>query len=1278
MFELLKSLEHLSKQKKLQPAEEIISSCVKDFERIITGSIEEKEFDEIETKLMDLLSINNGKLSMQLCGRLGLCFSHLYTLKKSTNINNFVNFVINHINQATIYTLGFIIRNTRLDSYELFPKLIEKIVSQRNLVNPSLFTLSMCFKVIGDELESMAQKCYEFAIYNFSNDEVTQLFSIRLIKQLYKTKKIDSSVVLQRVSFELEKAKYDTVKEKIASFIAYILSCKISDEQTLRDALNEAKKSRESHLIYQYLLPQIDNSLLQTNAQAIIDFIIANDLSVAQLFVSLLNNETKKKLFDKLEKDSNTYDSLKVCQLLSYCEESDRKCSAIAMQIITTNPNERDKAIQFYKDLTESNHELAEEVLQLCCVFIAYPPESQPNLVNHMIGMSMIAAVILEADCSLFDKHKDNIMKCQSVGFKKIGILDGSLISAFLVGRAGILVDVKEVKNAICMALVYFTTRARTNPEMEQLYLSVVSAFFMKFKNDDISERFINILAVYDSLPAAAKMFSAVTPQMEDSYIFNFMNKYALSFDVPIEYQRTLIRHHYPAEGNFLTQKEPELPVNSIQISLTKYEISQLVLESYDSLLLNSPDECKNTSFLFGEKLHLAHILVLARNHKTVNFLPKETLQTMLDFIKKKDSIVQIEMAAEIISYLVNNEKLLDDVLNYIKGYNDTKKSILYKSLFTQGALSDAQIQRMMNELNSIVAKQNESFPFAMFSLSILFKCCPMQSLLLHLTLLECSFLLSVINMPIILYPINYYIASLCFTAMLPILSQENDPTHATTVSNIIHAFEQTKTSHNSTIYNNMIDQALVFRKNISIDPNVHFSTNKNDLLAINSSCTAFIDIMNIHNDNDYFEYVQAALWSLQVDKFSTAAGFIEKSSSISTNVDKWIELFKCCLTSGVLPGTTISSNSAVKCALLKAMKHTLKLIKEDEQMNNDALNEIVTALTTTIKNMKQSFVLSECFKRLVDFVELFKDIKNDADKSIVLSYDSQIVSAVSVAFKNINIGYELIHSYISFIEEIDSLSETRIGLLVKGLNACNKTRQAVIIAAELIDKASNSESINELMKNYAQNFAAIVTEAMKIFKNEKEEWKDLSKFRSEFSKSFVNIIKSFVYIESKEDIQPIPPKEFLDFIVADMQRTDEQWRVKAETSGFNLMFSLFVDETLEVIDNLLKSRETEEFGLKLITCIDKVVSIKPKDEGKFISFANMIINYADEEGVNEFMIQIIKETAELTKSSNEDISKDANQVLTQFYKDHESLTKTALGDKLHEYTHALENKETE
>ena len=1165
MDALHSELNLLASKKTLQPAEQIISNKIVDFEKIVHKAAEEKPLHDLEDDLMKLVQVNNGVLSMQICGRLAECFIHIYKISKKLDGSNLIALASKKPCVSCFYTVGFVLKVQGEKLMSQIPKLAEKILNtQRKYLNSALFALSVCFKVAGPEMQKLALRGFDFSTFNFLPDQqTTQLYSIKLAKQIAKLKSLPYQAMLPQAIAQMETTKFKFVKDKIGDYISYILIAKAKDRPTLQQCFEEMRRCQDVFTILHRFIMHIDNTFMQDNADIFLQFLIDKDKQFVKTFASLLSIQTKKKLFESLSKERCEYNLLNVLWALSYDEDSDRQCSALAQEIITTKPSERDKTVSFYKEMTEKNHDLAEEVLHSCCTFLAYPPPQHKKLGRHLVGMALIATTIMQADKQQFRKEREKLTIFQKRAFTTQNIMKGQFIAAFFVAKAGLLVSNEVIHDAIDRTIDYFSAKAGQQPVKEHLLLSAISSFFLTYQMEGPTlQEFLQIFSFYPNLTAMGRLFSILTPELETVDVFNFMNKFAIRHETSERFLRTRLRNPFSSETIVLWPKKIEISYDAIEVYITVDDINQLIFDNYAKFILQAPEECKLTlNFLFEGQKPLVHFIFLISNDKEAKkLLPGSTIQSMLDFIAAADdaNIVEIEYAGEVIGNMCEDAETLDAIFKYTSHLNDMKRSLIYKSIFPVCAIAtEKQINEAIQDLNAICGKQNDYYAYAMFALSCIFQSCTMQIISLRLASLECYFLLQFLNMPIILAPLNFYHTALCFNAILPLLSAENDQSIDPIIINILQSFGTTNIAYHNGIYNRVIIQSLLFVRNLISNPRLHFSSKRTGRATVNSSCSAFAEFMKSNRKSDFFEYVGETLWSLQVDKTSAGLEFLEQSCAISTKITEWISIYKQIVIDGVLPGTNIQANKTLKYSALFILRYTLRLLNEMEQLPKHELDEVLDILTTSMNTEKSSKVLYQTSHRLSELIEVFKTKRNPHDdENYIISSLPKIKATIPSCLTHISSTLTFLRSYTRFLFSNNLMTADELKVFVTSLKNSNKTPSSINLFCELLNHVIHTHDVelcNIIIEGavyYNPAIFRVVERALTLFSNSDSNWKDVSQMRTLYSLTLHHIYTSFIWSEVKLSDIKLTCHELLDFFTKDITRTTEQWRINSAVIG--------------------------------------------------------------------------------------------------------------------------------
>ena len=1146
------------------------------FESSVPQNLSEKEIQNVEEVLIGLMKINKGDLSMQFSSRLAECFIYLYKMPKSPKIFNFVSSVSQNPTQCAFFTAGFVLIALGANSKSLVPTLIDSIFKNyKRIEDSALFALNYCFKACGkesNELVKFAKKAFSFATSFLVLEKKTQthLLAIKLLKRIsHFTSEIPAEKQIKQMKGVLNEASFSLlVQKKAAELISTILLRETaSNKEKLVASLQEIKKIKNNKEVLSHFINFMNNELLQQNAETVLTFLRETNPDFVKVFVKLLSIETKKALFDIVEKETAKAKQLDVLQHLVYDDESLRMTSALAMQIMTSKPSERERAITFYKTLPQKSRTLAEEVVRSCSLFLAYPPDKHPKLGRHMVGMSMIVSLLLLSEKSLLTSDiKELLSQFEKSVFSTGNILKGSYTGAFLVAKAAILCDEQLIRNSLKHIIHFFQTKTESYSSKEGLLLSAVAAFFTSHGSKKYIPLLVEVLSTNQNQTALARMIGTTSHYPMTPTMFKFLNTFCMSVKPPSRNYNLLRLSHFMIPENCLF--EPLLVEHNqtkVSLEINEEEISTIVCDNYADFVQRAPEECRDLSCLLKPNVNLHLLLSIAQNPKTVSMLPQNGyLNALYDVLTKTNvstGIADVQAACEILSAYARNESNFKDITKRMKKLEPSKRALLIGALLSGSNPSESFVLESINELNDIAKTDN--CKYAMHALICLFQDCTAAALSLHIAAVESRFLLTILHSPLMLDPTNFLMTANAFTAILPIISAEGDHELNDVVSDIFQCFSGTRIPFALQTFSRVVSQVLAFsRTSVSLS-RLRFPSERACGMAVSTTSGAYADFINSNAESlndDFFEFIGRVLFTLQTVAVSRCAEFVSASSSVSNKVNEWVNLYKECLAKSTLPSTTIEAVPNVKYALLLAMKNTLKKIVGEEKLNTAALDDIITALTRTVSSCDKQNVLREAFSRFAEVVQLFKNIKSDETGQCTLDlYDSQFSIAVRNALKEILISETFLNAYLDFLVKDNNQLSHAVECYTSCLTETEKNPSAITLIAKLINYVigdkENEAKIGKLCDSSASAFAAVIDKAIDVFTN--NDWKEVSKFRTYYMESFSDIISAIIWIQSRSEKVFITTKRLMTFFTSDLQRTQEVWRVNAEISGIISCFKL-------------------------------------------------------------------------------------------------------------------------
>ena len=419
--------------------------------------------------------------------------------------------------------------------------------------------------------------------------------------------------------------------------------------------------------------------------------------------------------------------------------------------------------------------------------------------------------------------------------------------------------------------------------------------------------------------------------------------------------------------------------------------------------------------------------------------------------------------------------------------------------------------------------------------------------------------------------------------------------------------------------YQNSCGHIVLFTKNAVSRNRLKFSQARTDSLVFSLGCASFAGFIKAHRhtegpQDDFFRYIDRVLWCLQTTEnaqdIERCNEFVEASSSVANSVADWVELYSEALSKSQLPHTSIDVHWNVKKSMLISIKNILKIIHAEKNLQTEALDEIVTALTKTVCSSTRPEILKEAYNRYSEVVSLFKDRKSGetGQSSILTLYDSQFSIAVRNALKCISWSFAFLHSYLDFLILENKNLTLAVAIYAEGLTNAPKTTPSLTLSAELIDLTigdeENEPRIQKLCESCAKPFSAVIDKAITVFSG--TEWKDVSKFRTDYINCYSSIIKALVWIQSRSNETFITSKHLLDFLTTDLKRTQELWRINAELMGIVSCFDyLHSFEDSDRLAALATVPRTHQMTHDFIDCFRRTLKKDDKVIPQFFDFIN-------------------------------------------------------------------------
>lgn len=1157
---LVSGLSFLVKQKKLQPAEQIISEKLSTFETSVPSKIDEKEIDQLENLLISVMTINDGDLSIQFCHRLAECFVYIYSLDNAPKIFNLVTFVQKNPSQAAYFTIGFVVNSIGDKNKAMMNSLTESLLkAKKNYFDSALFALNYILKVTFSEVKKYAKNFYSLVEANVHHQSVfVRLLCIKILRKLIKSKYYSPERLLKSSIVIYYDCIDKFVREKAACYVADCLVAMASNKDGMKEVIQELVQLTNCTPILSKFCQFVDNAELNKHAMELLNLIRSKDKHYVKTFALLLSIESKKALFEKVEKEHESEDQLEILRYISYDTDSDRTVAAIASKLMVEAHDDRSTILSFYDELATKNFELARELLYASSIFLAYPPESYDNLGRHLIAMSLISAQLITSNKSLLTQEIiDNIGRFQDEFFPSTRIFKGGFIGAFITARALKVAHDETVRGALNRVLIFLENPSNGSHKIKLLG-AAVSGFlaFHKFQKSAqaFMEHYLQI-PLYQQVPSALAFCCvlSIRTQLNES-MFKALVEFCLSIHFSTEFLESKLNvSTIPVER--LLGKDGYKFKPTCSLHMSDNTMMKLVFDSFPHIILKSPEEvrdltclCHNEKYDIAQPVDIGLLLAMAKNKQAAKYIPEEAGKIVLRMIKKLDNDIEICACGEIAAaYISNHPEILPKVMKYERKMQTRSKAILCASLLNNVELTDNHIMDMQQELCDLCKSENAQYAF--FGLAVLFQTIQFSSLAQSMAGNALHFLVGVFNTKLMLNPIVCYYAHLCFNALMPLVSSSDDSASSVVISEALQCLAGTKSPFCRAFYLRALSQALHFAKKSVSNTRLFLASKNSFSIEVSSSCGAVCDMRT-----DEFDYMNTALFHLQLYTLGRIQEYITANAEHSDKVKEWVNLVKDVISFSVVPGTSIEARNETKQCILKAMKFLIPRIKE--KLDTESLDDTITALIKVVtSSTSDDQMMEESFDRFSEIIDTFSGV-------IKLEvYDSQFAIALRSALNVIQLSNNFLKVYVNYITKSGQLAQyikDIVDVTIKAPNTQERTSFSSYLVTNCIDSHDEQiiESAKTISKAFEDNLAAVFRRAIES----REQWQTATEFRDDFGESFGDIIVALVFALATTKSQKVTYEELCNFLIDTSSKSTEKWRIDASIRGIVATFE-FLDK---------------------------------------------------------------------------------------------------------------------
>lgn len=1251
MNQLLSELTALSKQGKLMPAEEILTSKLVNFEEIVSAEkLTEKDVENIENILIALLNVNKGQISFHCSIKIANCLIKIYNSLKSPKLWNLITTTSKNPTVSKLYASAHVIKRFGHTSKSMLAGLVKSILSyiksDESLYHPAMYLIRACYQISYIDVKSYDEKIIGLAKQSILlPHEHLQILAIKLMRTLAKSSHNHVQKILSIIDSAMATPSSSAfVDDELSYLIAKIaalplLKQKKTDEiqefaigkqQNQESDFTETfsiftKYSKNFSTIFRHFLDIISPQFLFENINIIFDFVRKNQLSDLSQILSLFGHDVRSNLFTQIAAEQPpTASQLHCLRFLASDKAMAHETAAVSLQLSSSEAEDaRFACCQCISNLNGTYPDIATMYLETSMLCLATPPDDNPQIAADIRGFSLIASNIIgssddpENQC---EKVSANITKFLQraltannvwapdflASFRLLAVLPTHYIPMDLAANQLALATKFVVENSVEANrqikdfLRIVCSGIAKNPDIDGILKFIDAA--TKAENSLTNTSIIGLLMAMSKTtqgPIYQYLVKLLPRLLKENPPENLVKSIITS---PMPPQTELLFHSIPApqkSGPLYTRLTPQTFVIRV-CELIPLLLSQLTKEEctqFLTLLINS-----NQNHAMSHAIILSIIL-----SEKASLLPANLHMLVLDTLEDKHNDVErMRISAEIVSLWSVRCGYVDEAIKHINKWRGPGKCLIYASLFKHAELSDNDIVKAMHDLDEL-SKSSLSENAALFALISLYDSCCARLTAMPLVGTQCRILMSKIHSPSALSPYTLFFVTGAFAKLLPVLIPQGNKYDIDDMKLVSQMLSETVLPYSKQTFYHLVRNILAYSTVLNPNFDIVYPRKAGSSISLElSACGAFSDMIRVVGvKEDLFEVVPRAMLLLQKRDDPRPDDFIFNVATSSNNhKQEWVKIVKTVLSSNALPGfanATIEPMPQVKACCLRI---ALSLI--DGISPGEMLDDIVTSATRAVET-KIPRIVERGFPVLVKVIEQF-----DGQKCLDL-YEPQISSCVKNSFSDMNIAKNFLLSVLSHASKKVSRGEDVSTLILQfpaGIESCEISPSAICVAAafcSLLRQIPESENKVKLdvVLNYKAKFGEVLNDAMKIFSE--LDWLKISDFRANYEKSLADILSSIAFLGPSNC--GITTHDLVTFLVSEI-KCGEEWRVSSAFTGLAAVFKYEndpIDENLmlSALDAVENNPLLSSFS---VSCAHRVSDKTPK---AWLRLANLVFTKA-------------------------------------------------------------------
>ena len=1244
MNQILQQLQTIGKQKRLFPAEEIITSNLVDFESYIPEKLTNDEISQFEAALLGILNINGGNLSFSCSARIASCLIIIYKKDSSPKLWNLITAITKTPTVSLMYCASCVLKVLGKSSKSMLAGLMKVITkTDSSFIHPVLLLSRSCYQSSPIDVKDYNEKVFAIAKNAlFMEEEQNQLAAIRVLRTMAKSESISLKKTVPLIKMVLDDPKRSPfVADEACYLVAKIAAHPLlKQKKTVETKEFQIGKKNESSTdfqvsfsilsqfqkqfttVFRHFLDVLSPQFLYDNIKPIFDFVRKTQISDLSQILSLFGKDVRSSLFSTIAAEQPPSASQLAClRLLASDKAMAQEAAALSLQLCSSESEEaRQAAGGYFSQIAVQYPEIAQSYIETSTLYLAFPPEDNPSLAADIRGFSIMASSILggiednEKICESVASFIETFLK-RALGGINIFSADYSAAFRLMAVLPKKFIPLDLASKSIDLTNKYLASEnadlasSRTKNLLKVISCCIASHPYIQGTAQFISSASKLSIASCNAATLGMIMALPYAKTKNPAKVANRLISKVIILQAPDNYIQSLVPDSIPLAGDLLFHSI--VNINTKGALYYRINAPTLVVRAveYFPEFISSFSSEEATSILTSiimstVNITTSHLLILklAKSSKA-NLLPANLHLLILETLSDThNDIERMRISAEIVGLWAGMYGHTSEVIDKTANWKGIGKCLLYSSLFFHGELTDNEIIFAMHELDAM-AKLPAVASSALFALSVLFDCCSARLSAMPLVGTQMSALTSIVHSKLSLNPYILFFIACCFSKLLPVLSPQGDSRDTNEMRLFVQMISQTSLPFTKQILFHTVRSVVAFARFLAKDFSMTFPSKPGVSLSLElSACGAFADYIRLIGlPYDLFDVVPKALLLLQKRDDPRPEEFIISVASTGKHVEKWVKIVKSVLSANALPGfinATVESLPQVKRCCLKVANKLVEKIQPGEM-----LDDIVTSATRAV----ETHITQLCefgYPVLVQVLERF------ASQKCIDLYEPQFASSIRNGFIcDMSYSAQFMMQMLALVDKKIKNDEdvtTLITPFAKGLETCEFNPYSTCVAALACTVARTSKKVEEqlsCLSRFAEAFAGVVKDAMSIFSVNKD-WNRVTQFRQQYEKSLNDIFAGLAWLLPKQT--KVTSNDFISFLIKESQ-CDEEWRMAASFAALGAVFEFHkgeIDEDLmlEALKAVSKDSMLPSF---VVSCSHKVTGSQTRVWNQLIDYVS-------------------------------------------------------------------------